>query len=258
MALLSALQRCFGASPAKVHAAGPLEEEHEVALRAAEALLSANAQHKVTDLYTLAAPVGHGAFAKVVECTSKVRGPDDCLLVQGNAPATNRWYSIASRCAVPHNAHSFKQLSHCVNVTIQATGDKYACKILAGKTTQGDRRSHIIKEIAILQRVGKHPYTLTFHDAFEDAGKFYLIMELCAGGELFDQIMQKVLLACFLCVKQAAAGLNRICVSPISSLQPLFFLYICICSFQLHNKTVLLGSNNSETKLWFRNAMFLR
>ena len=57
----------------KVHAAGPLEEEHEIALKHAEALLNANAQHNIIDLYTLAAPVGHGAFAKVVECTHKVR-----------------------------------------------------------------------------------------------------------------------------------------------------------------------------------------
>ncbi|KAL3159849.1 Mitogen-activated protein kinase cpk1 [Trebouxia sp. C0009 RCD-2024] len=143
MTPLAALQCCCGAKVAQVHAAGPLEEEHELALQAAEALLVANAQHKVIDLYTLAAPVGHGAFAKVVECSQ------------------------------------------------MATNVKYACKILPGKTTQGDRRNHIIKEIAIMQRVGQHPYTLTFHDAFEDAGNFYLIMELCTGGELFDQIMHR-------------------------------------------------------------------
>ena len=73
MTPLAALQCCCGADVAQVHAAGPLEEEHELALQAAEALLVANAQHKVIDLYTLAAPVGHGAFAKVVECTQKVR-----------------------------------------------------------------------------------------------------------------------------------------------------------------------------------------
>lgn len=78
MTPLAALQRCFGASPARVHAADPLEEEYKVALQAAEALLNANAQHKVTDLYTLAAPVGHGAFAKVVECTQKVRKMTAC------------------------------------------------------------------------------------------------------------------------------------------------------------------------------------
>lgn len=83
MALLSALQRCFRASPAKVHAVGPLEEEHQTALQAAEALLNANAQHKVTDMYSLAAPIGHGAFAKVVECTHKVGVFSVCLLHPG-------------------------------------------------------------------------------------------------------------------------------------------------------------------------------
>ena len=76
-------------------------------------------------------------------------------------------------------------------LNMQATNAKYACKILPGKTTQGDRLSHLVKEIAIMQRVGKHPYTLTLHDAFEDAGNFYLIMEMCTGGELFDQIVHK-------------------------------------------------------------------
>lgn len=85
MALVSALQRCCGASPAKVHAASPLEDEHQIALKAAEALLNANVQHKVTDLYTLAAPVGHGAFAKVVECTHKVGFHSVCLLQPGES-----------------------------------------------------------------------------------------------------------------------------------------------------------------------------
>ena len=75
---------------------------------------------------------------------------------------------------------------------MQTTGGKYACKILLGKTSQGDRRSNIIKEIAIMLRISKHPYTLAFCDAYQDDGNYYLIMELCTGGELFDQIVQKV------------------------------------------------------------------
>ncbi len=43
-----------------------------------------------------------------------------------------------------------------------------------------------------MQRVGKHPYTLSLHDFFDDDGNFYLIMDLCTGGELFDQIAKKV------------------------------------------------------------------
>ena len=43
-----------------------------------------------------------------------------------------------------------------------------------------------------MQRIGKHPYTTSIHDAFNDDGNFYLIMDLCTGGELFDQIAKKV------------------------------------------------------------------
>ena len=42
-----------------------------------------------------------------------------------------------------------------------------------------------------MQRVGKHPYTTSIHDALNDDGNFYLIMDLCTGGELFDQIAKK-------------------------------------------------------------------
>lgn len=73
MTVLAAIQRCFAASPVKVHASSPLQDEHLAALQAAESLLVANSAKQITELYTLAAPVGHGAFAKVVECTHKVR-----------------------------------------------------------------------------------------------------------------------------------------------------------------------------------------
>ena len=73
MDVYAALKRCLGASAAKVHASGRLEEEHAKALQTAEALLALNASQKLTDMYTLAGPVGHGAFAKVVHCTHIVR-----------------------------------------------------------------------------------------------------------------------------------------------------------------------------------------
>ena len=75
---------------------------------------------------------------------------------------------------------------------LQATGNKCACKILPGKTSQGDKRSNIIKEVAVLQQISQHPYTISLYDAYEHDGKYYLIMEICTGGELFDQFAQKV------------------------------------------------------------------
>ena len=53
---------------------------------------------------------------------------------------------------------------------------------------QQDRHSTVIKEIAIMQQTGMHPNTPSFHDAYKDATAYYIIMELCTGGELFDMI----------------------------------------------------------------------
>ena len=44
------------------------------------------------------------------------------------------------------------------------------------------------QEIAILQRID-HPNTLKLYEYFEDSKNFYLITELCTGGELFDTIV---------------------------------------------------------------------
>lgn len=204
---------CFAANQTKVYASG-LEEEHWAALKAAEALLAANAESKVADLYVLSAPVGHGAFAKVVECTHKagsllttasaywmlahtltamkaVQHRSIGSLQPAGVPAVPM--SVIAACCIHLVAEHACLLAHSnPAMCMQATGNKYACKILPGKTSQGDRRSKIIHEIAVMQRLGKHPYTLAFHDAYHSDGNYYLIMELCTGAELFDQIVQKV------------------------------------------------------------------
>mmetsp|Transcript_34823 Transcript_34823/g.81313 ORF Transcript_34823/g.81313 Transcript_34823/m.81313 type:complete len:625 (-) Transcript_34823:40-1914(-) len=43
------------------------------------------------------------------------------------------------------------------------------------------------REVTMLRELD-HPHILQFYDAFEDRCNVYLVMELCAGGELFDQI----------------------------------------------------------------------
>ena len=37
-----------------------------------------------------------------------------------------------------------------------------------------------------------HPNTVKLLEVYEDAESYMLVMELCTGGELFDQIIQKV------------------------------------------------------------------
>lgn len=37
-----------------------------------------------------------------------------------------------------------------------------------------------------------HPNTIKLYDVYEDKDSYHLILELCSGGELFDQIIAKV------------------------------------------------------------------
>ena len=50
----------------------------------------------------------------------------------------------------------------------------------------------MVKEIAIMRILQDHPNTVKLIEVFEDAESYMLVMELCTGGELFDQIIQKV------------------------------------------------------------------
>ena len=68
-------------------------------------------------------------------------------------------------------------------------GNVYACKVFpkANLTDQGDqeRFQREINAMAFLQ----HENLVTLHDFFWDESNFYLIMDLCPGGELFDYIV---------------------------------------------------------------------
>lgn len=57
----------------QIHASGA-QQEQAAALQAAEAVLQNNAQSSFADVYDTNRAVGHGAFAKVVECRHKVSG----------------------------------------------------------------------------------------------------------------------------------------------------------------------------------------
>mmetsp|Transcript_3543 Transcript_3543/g.8841 ORF Transcript_3543/g.8841 Transcript_3543/m.8841 type:complete len:618 (-) Transcript_3543:71-1924(-) len=47
---------------------------------------------------------------------------------------------------------------------------------------------YVLKREVTMMRDLNHPHILKFIDAFEDRCNVYLVMELCSGGELFDQI----------------------------------------------------------------------
>ena len=48
------------------------------------------------------------------------------------------------------------------------------------------------REIALHRLVSDHPNIVTVHDAYEDDDYFYIVMDLCRGGDLFEPICKRI------------------------------------------------------------------
>eukprot|EP00250_Pteridium_aquilinum_P009334 c18602_g2_i1 orf=2-937(-) len=74
----------------------------------------------------------------------------------------------------------------------KSTGKEYACKSIAKrKLISEEDIDDVRREIHIMHHLSGHPNIVTIKGAYEDATSVHLVMELCAGGELFDRIIQR-------------------------------------------------------------------
>ncbi|KAL3523695.1 hypothetical protein ACH5RR_016529 [Cinchona calisaya] len=74
----------------------------------------------------------------------------------------------------------------------KATGKQYACKSIAKRKLQTDEDvEDVRREIQIMHHLAGHPNVISIQGAYEDAVAVHVVMELCAGGELFDRIIQR-------------------------------------------------------------------
>lgn len=74
----------------------------------------------------------------------------------------------------------------------KATGKEYACKSIAKrKLVTDDDVEDVRREIQIMHHLAGHPNVISIKGAYEDAVAVHVVMELCAGGELFDRIIQR-------------------------------------------------------------------
>lgn len=70
------------------------------------------------------------------------------------------------------------------------TKQQYACKVVPiSKISAGNRTSTFENEIRIIQQL-HHPGVVQLYDLFKDDNYYYLIMELCSRGDLFQYIIQ--------------------------------------------------------------------
>ncbi|XP_010491975.1 PREDICTED: calcium-dependent protein kinase 17-like [Camelina sativa] len=76
--------------------------------------------------------------------------------------------------------------------TQKATGQQFACKTIAKrKLVNKEDIEDVRREVQIMHHLTGQPNIVELKGAYEDKHSVHLVMELCAGGELFDRIIAK-------------------------------------------------------------------
>ncbi|KAL3694786.1 hypothetical protein R1sor_008437 [Riccia sorocarpa] len=76
--------------------------------------------------------------------------------------------------------------------THKVTGELLACKSIAKrKLTNKDDVEDVRREVQIMHHLEGQKNIVELKGAYEDKHNVHLVMELCAGGELFDRIIQR-------------------------------------------------------------------
>ncbi|KAM0924297.1 hypothetical protein ACQ4PT_004939 [Festuca glaucescens] len=97
--------------------------------------------------------------------------------------------------------------------TDRATGADYACKSIGKrKLITKEDVEDVRREIQIMHHLAGHQNVVAIKGAYEDQVYVHIVMELCAGGELFDRIIQRGHYS-----ERKAADLTRIVVGVVEA-----------------------------------------
>ncbi|KQJ86709.1 calcium-dependent protein kinase 27-like [Brachypodium distachyon] len=95
----------------------------------------------------------------------------------------------------------------------KASGQELACKSIAKRKLITDEDvEDVRREIQIMHHLAGHPSIISIRGAYEDAVAVHVVMELCAGGELFDRIVRRGHYT-----ERQAAELARVIVAVVES-----------------------------------------
>ncbi|KAG5517363.1 hypothetical protein RHGRI_037943 [Rhododendron griersonianum] len=76
--------------------------------------------------------------------------------------------------------------------TNKSTGEQFACKTIAKrKLASKEDIEDVRREVQIMYHLTGQPNIVELKGTYEDKHSVHLVMELCAGGELFDRIIAK-------------------------------------------------------------------
>ncbi|XP_058089340.1 calcium-dependent protein kinase 2-like [Magnolia sinica] len=76
--------------------------------------------------------------------------------------------------------------------TLKSSGEQFACKTIAKrKLANKEDIEDVRREVQIMHHLTGQQNIVELKGAYEDKHSVHLVMELCAGGELFDRIISK-------------------------------------------------------------------
>ena len=76
--------------------------------------------------------------------------------------------------------------------TSRATGEEVAVKRVSKRKLRNTKDVENVRaEVEVQRALTGQPHIVALRDAYEDKLEFALVMELCAGGELFDRIIAR-------------------------------------------------------------------
>ena len=81
----------------------------------------------------------------------------------------------------------FGEVRKCSN---KKSGSIRAVKIIRKDTLDAKEKIRFFTEIDIMRQLD-HPNIVRLYEVFQDEKRFYLVTELCTGGELFDEISKR-------------------------------------------------------------------
>jgi calcium/calmodulin-dependent protein kinase I len=82
---------------------------------------------------------------------------------------------------------SFGEVKKATN---KASGEEFAVKIINKAELEQEDLVALQTEVEILSQID-HPNVVKLFEVWEDKSRFYMVMELMTGGELFDRIVEK-------------------------------------------------------------------
>lgn len=81
----------------------------------------------------------------------------------------------------------FGEVRKCSN---KKTGAIRAVKIIKKESLDAKEKQRFFTEIEVMRQLD-HPNIVRLYEVFQDDKRFYLVTELCQGGELFEEITKK-------------------------------------------------------------------